>query len=305
MLYKSPSLLPSWMVPTLVRWRITPSLPAPANSVDEEPTAPNPASSEEAVAAYGGTSFDAAPISYGRPNVSVASVVRWQIQNHPGFVPAFVSTMAHSPIYGPGQPDWASLAEILAAQRAGRHHRSRKHKSRSSKEKEKERDRERDRDREKDRERRKEKSSRKDKDREKDKEKKERRSSKSSKSTRSGGGDDDGGHGSSSTSRSHRHEIPTLHGGKVLMVLGSQDPVIPIEETVQDALETLGDDGVQLAIVDGGHELPITQADEVASFVMSFLSNESLRIARSSEKDKAWDTQSEASSVFSSIKSMH
>ncbi|KAJ2905720.1 hypothetical protein MKZ38_004587 [Zalerion maritima] len=299
LLYSPSSFLPvpSFLIPTFVRWRITPSLPTSPSPDDEEAASGNPASSEEASAKSGGSTFDHSPISLMRPSISVSHVVRWQIGNHPGFIPAFISTMANAPIYGPSSPDWSALADILAAQRSGRH-RSRKHRSsRHSSGKDKEKDRKKDKEREKDRERRKEKER-------KDREKERRKSKSSSKDDGDGGSAVGVGSSSSSSSRSHRHEIPAIHGGKVLMILGSQDPVIPMDETVQDAINILGEDGVQLAIVDGGHEVAITQADEVARFIMSFLSNESLRITRGSDRG-AWDTQSEASSVFSSIKSGH
>ncbi|KAK8090056.1 hypothetical protein PG997_005017 [Apiospora hydei] len=58
--------------------------------------------------------------------------------------------------------------------------------------------------------------------------------------------------------------------GKVLLVLGAEDPVIVPEETIEDAVAVLGRDGVEYAVLAAGHELPITQSCEVADVVQAF-----------------------------------
>ncbi|KAH8602840.1 Alpha/Beta hydrolase protein [Bisporella sp. PMI_857] len=45
-------------------------------------------------------SFETAPLSKARPDVTVASAVSWQIQNHEGFVRSFVSSIKHGPVEG-------------------------------------------------------------------------------------------------------------------------------------------------------------------------------------------------------------
>ncbi|KAK8032806.1 hypothetical protein PG991_002204 [Apiospora marii] len=58
--------------------------------------------------------------------------------------------------------------------------------------------------------------------------------------------------------------------GKVLLVLGAEDPVIVPEETIEDAEAVLGKDGVEYAVLAAGHELPITQSSEVAAVLHAF-----------------------------------
>ncbi|KAI1335992.1 alpha/beta-hydrolase [Xylariaceae sp. FL0016] len=57
---------------------------------------------------------------------------------------------------------------------------------------------------------------------------------------------------------------PGLCGGKVLLVLGEDDPVIVRHETVEDAEAVLGADVLEVAVLPGGHELPITNSAGVA-----------------------------------------
>ncbi|KAI1414752.1 alpha/beta-hydrolase [Hypoxylon sp. FL1857] len=64
--------------------------------------------------------------------------------------------------------------------------------------------------------------------------------------------------------------IPGLHAGKVLMVLGEDDPVVVKDETIEDATWALGSDGVEFAVLPGGHEIPITQSSGVAEAIEGF-----------------------------------
>ncbi|ORY62066.1 Alpha/Beta hydrolase protein [Pseudomassariella vexata] len=63
---------------------------------------------------------------------------------------------------------------------------------------------------------------------------------------------------------------PGLEKGKVLLVLGSDDPVIVSDETIPDAKEVLGEDAVECVVLTGGHEIPITMSTEVASVLDAF-----------------------------------
>ncbi|OTA64778.1 alpha/beta-hydrolase [Hypoxylon sp. EC38] len=63
---------------------------------------------------------------------------------------------------------------------------------------------------------------------------------------------------------------PGLRAGKVLMVLGEDDPVIVKDETIEDATWSLGSDGVEFAVLPGGHELPITSSFDVADAIEGF-----------------------------------
>lgn len=66
--------------------------------------------------ASGGQSFDNAVLLAGRPQLTVSSVMDWQLRNHQGFIPAFVSSIRHAPIYDQ-QEDWLALGKILAERR--------------------------------------------------------------------------------------------------------------------------------------------------------------------------------------------
>jgi pimeloyl-ACP methyl ester carboxylesterase len=51
------------------------------------------------------------------PHIDVPSAVAWQVNNHSGFVHAFMSSMRHGPILGQRQwSSWARLGEYLSAQ---------------------------------------------------------------------------------------------------------------------------------------------------------------------------------------------
>ncbi|KAI0020980.1 alpha/beta-hydrolase [Xylariomycetidae sp. FL0641] len=126
-LYYSSGLLPEALVRWLVRRRIRPS--AAAAGGGEAPTLRDGAAratdimTAEATRevsgdgdANGGKGFNSTMLSKRRPGVTVASVVRWQIDNHPGFLPAFMSSFRCSPIYAP-QGDWNVLRDILEAKR--------------------------------------------------------------------------------------------------------------------------------------------------------------------------------------------
>lgn len=188
LLYKS-GLLPGSLVEWLVRRRIRPK-------DDGRKPALRPARADIASAeiqnhdATGGEEFDSAGISKFRPGVTVSSVIRWQIDNHRGFIPAFISTMRNAPIYAP-QEDWNALAEILRVRR-----------ERGSRE----------------------------------------------------------------------AEVPPLglRAGKILMVLGEDDPIVIKDEAIEDARQALGYDGVEFTILPQGHELPITNSHGVATAMEDF-----------------------------------
>lgn len=67
-------------------------------------------------------------------------------------------------------------------------------------------------------------------------------------------------------------ELPGLLGGKVLLVLGSTDPVIVKEELIHDATSVLGEDGFEAVLLDSGHEIVMTRGEEVAGLAVGFWS---------------------------------
>ncbi|KAB5517315.1 Alpha/Beta hydrolase protein [Coniochaeta sp. 2T2.1] len=64
--------------------------------------------------------------------------------------------------------------------------------------------------------------------------------------------------------------VPGLRRGKVLMVLGRTDSVVVLEEVVEDARRALGEDGVEVVVLEGGHEVAFTHGVEVADAAMRF-----------------------------------
>ncbi|KAK3354891.1 alpha/beta-hydrolase [Neurospora tetraspora] len=66
--------------------------------------------------------------------------------------------------------------------------------------------------------------------------------------------------------------LPGLLGGKVLLVLGSTDPVIVKEELIHDATSVLGEDGFEAVVLDCGHEIVMTRGKEVAGLAAGFWS---------------------------------
>lgn len=57
---------------------------------------------------------------------------------------------------------------------------------------------------------------------------------------------------------------------KVLVVLGADDPVIVNEEFSVDVKAALGENGVQFAVLPGGHEVSFTKSEEVAETICEF-----------------------------------
>ncbi|KAF2212225.1 hypothetical protein CERZMDRAFT_59147 [Cercospora zeae-maydis SCOH1-5] len=53
------------------------------------------------------------PIFDERPNISPATAVAWQLETHPGFIPAFISCIKYAPIHD-GWADWRLIGERCA-----------------------------------------------------------------------------------------------------------------------------------------------------------------------------------------------
>ncbi|KAI1382412.1 alpha/beta-hydrolase [Hypoxylon crocopeplum] len=188
-------ILPEFLVRRLVRRRIRPTdgktkSPGGAGgthiaSAESKKSLPNGDGDTN-----GGDGFDNASISRFRPGVTVASVVRWQIDNHEGFLTAFLSSIRNSPIYAPHE-DWKALAMILDKRRRN-------------------------------------------------------------ENTQEAG------------------MVAGLATGRILMVLGKDDPVVVERETMEDAKRVLGSEAVEFAGLPGGHELPITASSGVVDAMEGF-----------------------------------
>lgn len=62
--------------------------------------------------------------------------------------------------------------------------------------------------------------------------------------------------------------LPGLRGGRVCLVLADEDPVVVMEEWLQDASEVLGEEGVDVHVVKGGHEIAITKGAAIADIAI-------------------------------------
>lgn len=101
MLYHS-SWMPEWMVRKLVASRLWTGARAddsveraPATVEHAETTTTSKGESSSS-AVYTSSNYILLP---GSPSSTVSGIVDWQIENHPGFVPAFISTIRHGPIH--------------------------------------------------------------------------------------------------------------------------------------------------------------------------------------------------------------
>ena len=139
--------------------------------------------------ASGGSSYDNAKLSQLHPHITTAWIVSWQLQHHPGFISAFISSIRNGPIYNQ-DADWSVVGSRLAEQK----------------------------------------------------------------------------HHLTDPVRKHRG----LHRNKVLMIFGESDPVIIKDQTIRDATIVLGKDHIEVVILDGGHEVPITRAPETAKTIWDF-----------------------------------
>jgi pimeloyl-ACP methyl ester carboxylesterase len=193
----SEGLFPEWLLQALVRRRLRPQRKLPDRSEAEVVQDIDPLREDPDV--RGGSVFDKAVLSASRPHVTVADVISWQLAEHDGFVPAYMSTIRHAPIYDQGEHDWRILAGHLERARSVE------------------------------------------------------------------------GRAATDSWQELRHVPTGLEGGKVLIVLGETDPVIVMDEVMEDATAVLGGQGVEFAVIDGGHEIVITKSMEVCDAVLSFL----------------------------------
>jgi pimeloyl-ACP methyl ester carboxylesterase len=194
----SEGILPEFLLKYLVKMRLQPQV------ASTPPTPSEPKEADVAVSAEvprmetgqhkgnsdasGGDTYDNAVLSKRYPHITVSSAVSWQIANHVGFIPAFMSSIRYAPIYNQ-HAVWAIVGSRLSAQK---------------------------------------------------------------------------------TSPADEVAKQGLHKSKVLMILGATDPVIVAEEASEDAKAVLGEENVQIAVLDAGHELPITKSVDIAEVMWQF-----------------------------------
>jgi pimeloyl-ACP methyl ester carboxylesterase len=108
MLYNS-SWMPEWMVRKFVASRLWTGQKVVESNPDEVENAETTTVASEGDKTYVSSNQMLLP---GNPHSTVSSVVDWQIQNHKGFVPAFISTIRHAPIHNQ-QERWAVIRENI------------------------------------------------------------------------------------------------------------------------------------------------------------------------------------------------
>jgi len=68
--------------------------------------------------------------------------------------------------------------------------------------------------------------------------------------------------------------LPGLREGRVLFVLGRDDPVILNEELLHDATAALGEDGMEAVLLECGHEIGMTKGESIAGLAVDFWTGE-------------------------------
>ncbi|ROW13717.1 hypothetical protein VPNG_04591 [Cytospora leucostoma] len=114
----SKGLVPERLLQFLVRRRYEPVyMTAVKGAVDDasvvaQMVEPGPVSNLKLT----GNPFDDTILSPDRPDVTVASVVSWQLHHHEGFIPAVMSAMRYGPIYERHE-EWRRLGILLSGRR--------------------------------------------------------------------------------------------------------------------------------------------------------------------------------------------
>jgi len=117
-LYSTSEFLPEWLIERLVAGRLWTGAQA-ARTI--EPESDNAAGVEGELkgglrgqAVYTSSHFCLLP---GNPNSTVGKVVDWQIKNHKGFVPAFISSIRYAPIHAQ-QDRWRLIKDHISRARS-------------------------------------------------------------------------------------------------------------------------------------------------------------------------------------------
>lgn len=113
-------LLPATLVEYVVRRRLRGNTPYTPPS-KRKPKTISDAAEAEIPADTGHPALapnSPAPIFPDRPAVSIADAVAWQVDTHPGFLPAFISSIRHAPVSDEHER-WSLIGQRCAARRAG------------------------------------------------------------------------------------------------------------------------------------------------------------------------------------------
>ncbi|PKS08207.1 hypothetical protein jhhlp_005484 [Lomentospora prolificans] len=116
----STGIFPEWLLQYLVRKHITPPpnynqrSGSPLLQAEGSPSQPDMRGGHDVT---GGDSFDSAGISKFLPGITVEQTMAWQIARHPGFIPAFMSSLRHAPIFEQ-RALWSELSAKLRARKS-------------------------------------------------------------------------------------------------------------------------------------------------------------------------------------------
>ncbi|KAI5198174.1 putative alpha/beta hydrolase [Aureobasidium subglaciale] len=171
--------LPRRLVEYLVWRRLGGTSTASVSNDQDGKISPTQAAEEEQPSHPALTPDSTASVLARRPSATISAIVSWQLANHAGFVPAFVSSIQHAPVSNQ-HASWKAISD--------------------------------------------------------------------------------------------RQQLPPsqrLLEAKVLLLLGKEDNVVVAEEMQEDARNAMGDK-VDIRILDGGHELPVTDATIVATTISHF-----------------------------------
>ena len=110
------NLLPTRLVEYFVRRRLRGNTPYTPPSQRKRKTPPDAAESEVPASHPALARDSEAPIFPDRPSISVADAVAWQVDTHPGFLPAFISSIRHAPVSDEHER-WILIGERCTARR--------------------------------------------------------------------------------------------------------------------------------------------------------------------------------------------
>ncbi|POR35702.1 Uncharacterized protein TPAR_04101 [Tolypocladium paradoxum] len=69
--------------------------------------------------------------------------------------------------------------------------------------------------------------------------------------------------------RGQGDDVPSgLESGRICLILAGRDPIVVKDEWIEDSKAVLGEDGVEVHVVSGGHEIAISKGKEVADVAM-------------------------------------
>ncbi|KAJ5793490.1 alpha/beta hydrolase [Penicillium paradoxum] len=64
--------------------------------------------------------------------------------------------------------------------------------------------------------------------------------------------------------------LPGLTGGKICLIVATNDVIVVGDECASDAAEILGTEALETHVLSGGHEIPISRSRDVSSIAMAF-----------------------------------